>query len=164
MPSRFVIVLSTLLLSASGVGGQVLPGASLDSPTSVRARFMQTVLAEVREPLSRWSEAWTAHDRDGVAEAYTEDAYLVTAEGTTVTGREAIRRHFGRAADRLGTMELFLQDADASHRMLMTMCRYVLEPGSPGLGGAREAGSVMSVWVQDGRTWRIRAQVFTRER
>lgn len=163
MLSRVSLAAAAVLLAAPGVHAQVVPGVSLDSPALVRARFMETVLEGVGEPLDGWTRAWSRGDADAVASAYAEDAYLVAPDGVTAMGRDGIRTHFQEHPERVGALEVFLQDADASHRMVMTMARYILDASHAGLGGVREEGSLLTVWVQQGRTWRIRAQVFRKD-
>lgn len=160
MPSRITTAVVAVLLAASGVHAQVLPGASMDSPIEVRAQFMRTVLAAVDEPLERWIQAWSEGDVGTVADSYVEEAYLVAPDGTTLAGREVIREHLGEHPEGMGPLEVFFQDADASHRMAMVVSRYQLEARGGGPAGTVQAGSVLTIWVQEGRRWRIRAQIF----
>jgi ketosteroid isomerase-like protein len=47
---------------------------------------------EMHETLSRWNEAWNAHDLDKVMDLFHEDTIFENWTGGTVRGKEALRK------------------------------------------------------------------------
>ncbi|GMV06550.1 MAG: hypothetical protein AMXMBFR53_28260 [Gemmatimonadota bacterium] len=153
-PSLLLVV----LVAAAPAAAQVLPGTTARERGSIRAEFLDAVMHGVRETSTRWMDALHGGDADAAAALYLDDALLVPPSGREVIGADAIRRYMAEAVESLGGLETFLSDVDASNNMAMTAERFVLPPASPGDDVMR--GTLLTVWLNDGRRWRIRAQVF----
>ena len=147
-----------LALAPAPLVSQVLPGVTGRDRGSIRAEFLEAVMRGVRTTVSRLEEAWNGDAAEDAANLYHEDAFLVTADGREVRGRSDVLAYFRATLPLSGSLETSLLDVDASNNMAMTVDRFVLAGSEP--GDAERHGLVFTVYVNGGRVWTIRSQVF----
>ncbi len=148
----------SLALVPLPTAGQVLPGARSPERATIRAEFLDAVLKGVRLTTSAWAGAWASRDAEAISSLYLEEALLVSPEGDALRGRRDISAYFDDVLQHTAGIETFLSDMDASNNMAMTVERYVLT--SAVAGTSPERGLLFTVYLNDGGSWRIRAQVF----
>lgn len=146
------------LAAASPARAQVLPGVKARDRGSIRAEFLNAVMEGVRVTSNAWTEALNRNDADDAARWYTEGAVLVSPDGREFNGRDEIRAYLAETVGTLGRLETFLSDVDASNNMAMTSERFTLAKAGPEGGEAQ--GMLLTVYLNEDRTWRIRAQFF----
>jgi len=146
-----------LALAPAVSTAQVLPGGSIENGGSIRAQFIDAVMAGVRETTTTWSAAWSRSDASALAALYLEEAFLVTPEGTEEGGREDILGYLEESAPRVRRIDTFLFDMDASNDMAMIAERYELHPAGT---GATQHGLLFTVLLRRDGRWHIRSQVF----
>jgi len=146
------------LATASAAQAQVLPGIKARDKGSIRAEFLNAVMEGVRVTSNAWTEALNRDDAAAAAGWYTEEALLVSADGRELNGRDEILAYLAETLGTQGRLETFLADVDASNNMAMTSERFTFAPG--GAGGTEVRGLLLTVYVNEDRTWRIRAQFF----
>lgn len=156
--SRLGWVVVLLVMWPGLVGGQVLPGAKSKDRDAIHAQFLDAVLRGIRVTSNDWVDAWSRDDAEGVGDAYLEDALLVSLEGERFVGREEILSYLQQALPSQGTLQTFLMDVDASNNMAATVERFEMTP-SRGDEVAYQ-GLLFTVYLSDGRRWRIRSQMF----
>ncbi len=136
------------------------PGYQQIDVGSIRAEYTAEVLDRINDLLFEWGSAW-AEDRPGdLAEYYWEDALFIPPEGGLRRGRHEIRAYFDEALGTHGAVEAFMLDFDASGGMSQVFGNYMLQIQQGPRAGSRLNGPLITVYVQRGRTWRIRSQVF----
>lgn len=92
--ARLLMVVGVVVLMAAAVDAQDLPELQ-DSVTGRRPhRKPVNAIAKVSE---RWAKEWSAKNLEGLLALYAEDAEFLTATGSRITGRTAIRELFAGA-------------------------------------------------------------------
>ena len=157
---RFVIFLAFALAASSWavpapVVGQA-PGYQQIDNRSIMAEYHAEVIEQVNRVMSRWGAAWGRDDVDRVADLYWENAVLIPVGGLPLRGQDAIRAYLAEALPATGRVEAFMLDFDASGGMAVVYGNYMLEVE----GGPQRSGPLITVYMQRGRTWKIRSQVF----
>lgn len=148
-----------VLVTPSVAQAQLVPGARMPSRASVKAEFIANVLKGVDEVKAAWEKA-VAEDRlEDVVGLYTSDAVLISPEGLPMKGREAIEHWWSGALAEIGTVQTHTTDVDASGQMSVLSGSYSLERSATGADAHLERGGMMTVFVQVGRRWFIRAQI-----
>ncbi|HSG06728.1 MAG TPA: SgcJ/EcaC family oxidoreductase [Longimicrobiales bacterium] len=132
------------------------PGYQQVDTRSIMAEYHAEVIEQVNRVMDRWGAAWGRDEADRVADLYWESAVLIPLGGAPLRGQDAIRDHLTRTLPTMGRVEAFMLDFDASGGMAVVYGNYMLE----GEGGAQRSGPLITVYLQRGRTWKIRSQVF----
>ena len=153
--SAFPIAVLCMALSVTQAAAQA-PGYQQLDTRQIMAEYHAEVLDGVNRVMDRWGRAWAADDVDRVADLYWENASLIPPEGPPRRGVDGIRAYLEEAMPRQGRVEAFMLDFDASGGMAVVSGNYTLD-----VNGGQTRGSLTTVYVQRGRTWKIRAQVFT---
>lgn len=148
-----------LPLAAASLNAQV-PGYQQLDPRAVRAEYLAEVLDRINELLQQWGDAWSNDQVDDLAELYWEDAMIIPPGGTPIRGRDAIREYFVGVLPDHGHIEAFMLDFDASGGMAQAFGNFMLGIQHGDGAGQQRSGPLVTVYMQRGRTWRIRSQVF----
>lgn len=156
---RAVGTLCALLLVPAVASAQA-PGYQQLDIRSIRAEYTAEVLDRINDLLLEWGEAWANDRPEELAEYYWEDALLIPPEGGLRRGRGEIQAYFEEALSTHGSVEAFMLDFDASGGMSQVFGNYMLQIQQGPDAGSRQSGPLITVYVQRGRTWRIRSQVF----
>lgn len=156
---RALGTLYALLLVPVGASAQA-PGYQQLDIRSIRAEYTAEVLDRINDLLLEWGDAWANDRPDELAEYYWEDALLIPPEGGLRRGREEIRAYFDDVLSSHGSVEAFMLDFDASGGMSQVFGNYMLQIQQGPGAGSRQSGPLITVYVQRGRNWRIRSQVF----
>lgn len=158
MASRRFAAPAALLLAAlawpSGATAQA-PGYLQVDTRSIMAEYHAEVIEQVNRVMGRWGAAWGRDEVEGVADLYWENAVLIPMGGTPLRGQDAIRGYLAETLPATGRVEAFMLDFDASGGMAVVYGNYMLEEG-----GTQRSGPLLTVYMQRGRTWKIRSQVF----
>lgn len=154
------LVLSALF-AAAPVTAQA-PGYPQIDPRSVRAEYAAEVLDRINDLLQDWGDSWATDQVDALAELYWEDAMLIPPGGGTVPirGRDGIREYFAGVLPEHGHIEAFMLDFDASGGMAQVFGNFMLGIQQGEEAGVQKTGPLITVYMQRGRTWKIRSQVF----
>lgn len=137
------------------------PGQRIPSRERVHAEFINNIMGGINEARANWMEGIETDDLDPLMATYSPDATVIPPEGGPLYGRDAIRAYWEEALPGLGSVRTGLGDMDASGQMAMVAGTYSLERRQESGSIVRESGGVLTVFVQVGRDWFIRAQVFT---
>lgn len=132
------------------------PGYEQVDTRSIMAAYHAEVIERVNRVMGSWGSAWGRDDVDGVADLYWESAVLIPPGDTPLRGQEAIRGYLTLTLPTQGRIEAFMLDFDASGGMAVVYGNYLLE-----VDGIQRTGPLVTVFLQRGRTWKIRSQVFS---
>lgn len=157
--SRFVACLLPCLLAVVPASGAAqAPGYRGPDARQIRAEYRAQVITEINEVLDRWSTAWSQDDVTALEEIYLEEAVVFPPRGPSVQGPEAIRGWLEGLLPTHGVAEAFLQDFEAAGSMAAVQTNYRIGVSD---GPVDEvSGTLFTVFLQQGRSWRIRSQVF----
>jgi uncharacterized protein (TIGR02246 family) len=142
-------------MAPAAASGQA-PGYEQIDTRSIMAAYRAEVIERVNTVMSRWGSAWSRDDVDRVADLYWENAVLIPPGGVPLRGQEAIRGYLTVTLPTTGRVEAFMLDFDASGGMAVVYGNYMLEHE-----GTQRTGPLITVYLQRGRTWKIRSQVFS---
>lgn len=157
-PFRFSPFVALLLLAPAATLAAQAPGYQGPDARQLRAEFRAQVIGEINEALDIWSTAWTADDVDGLMDMYTDQAVVFPPAGEAIQGPEAVREWLEATLPAQGRAEAFLQDFEAAGNMAAVQTNYRIEvPDAP---SGEASGTLFTVFLQQGRSWRIRSQVF----
>jgi uncharacterized protein (TIGR02246 family) len=152
------------ILALAVLGGVLPASAAAQAPgyqqidtRSIMAEYNAEVIEQVNRVMGTWGEAWADDDADAAAGFYWENAVLIPYDGTPLRGQDAIREYLSRTLPDRGRVEAFMLDFDASGGMAVVYGNYMLDDG-----GTQRSGPLVTVYMQRGRTWKIRSQVFVR--
>lgn len=155
-----LVVLVTLMGVPALLNGQNLPGQRAPSRERVHAEFINNIMKGINETRGEWMDGVREDSLDRIMATYASDAMVIPPAGEPIYGWEAIRSYWEENLPRLGTIQTGLGDMDASGQMAMIAGTYSLQKIQESGSVATEAGGLLTVFVQTGRTWLVRAQVF----
>jgi len=151
--------LSLLLALPASLDAQV-PGQRIPSRERVHAEFINNILDGINDTRESWMEEIEGDRLDALMAIYTSDAMVIPPGGQPLYGRDAIRSYWEETLPDLGGIQTGLGDLDASGQMAMVGGTYSLNRIGDHGNVVPESGGLLTVFVQTGRRWFIRAQVF----
>lgn len=151
---RGVLMSALFVLGAKGLGAQA-PGYPSVPIGEMRAEYVAYVITEINDVLAEWGGHWGEDRIEDLVDMYWDDALFIAPDGTLRRGRDELRTYFTEALPRMGGIEAFMLDFDASGGMSQVFGNYMLT-----VEGVGTSGPMLTVYVQRGRGWRIRSQVF----
>ena len=114
----------------------------------------------IDETREKWMEE-IAGDRLGpLMEQYASDAMVIPPRGEPLYGKAAIRDYWEENLPQVGRIQTGMGDLDGSGQMAMIGGTYSIEKLQDNGAIVRESGGLLTVFIQTGRRWYIRAQVF----
>ncbi len=155
---RWVMAFAAVFFVPWLLEGQILPGVPPPNRSAIHEEFLDAVIQGVRATATKWVAAWREDDVATAAGLYADEAFIITPEGRWVRGRDSVTVYLKETLPRYGALETFLLDVDASDRMAMTLEQFVLPAAAAGEPAME--GLLLTIYKSDGRTWRIRSQVF----
>ena len=151
---RGVLMSALFVLGAKDLGAQA-PGYPSVPIGEMRAEYVAYVITEINDVLAEWGGHWGEDRIEDLVDMYWDDALFIAPDGTLRRGRDELRTYFTEALPRMGGIEAFMLDFDASGGMSQVFGNYMLT-----VEGVGTSGPMLTVYVQRGRGWRIRSQVF----
>lgn len=148
-----------LFLASHGLTAQA-PGYQQVPRGQARAEYVAEVIVQINEVLADWGAHWGADQVDDLVDMYWEDALLIAPDQELKRGSEELRAYFVGALPSMGDVEAFMLDFDASGGMSQVFGNYMLRIQQGPAAGSQQSGPLITVYVQRGRDWRIRSQVF----
>lgn len=145
------------LVLLPGVVRAQAPGYDQIDTRRILAEYHAEVITQINRVMARWGDAWEGDDLDRLADLYWEEAVIIPPGEAPVRGLPEVREWMKRALAETTRIEAFMLDFDASGGMAVVYGNYLLD----GADGTRRSGPLVTVYLQRGRTWRIRSQVFT---
>lgn len=136
------------------------PGQKIPSRERVHAEFINNIMGGINETRADWVEGIEADDLDPVMATYADDATVIPFGGGPLYGKDDIRTYWEEVLPSIGAIQSGLGDMDASGQMAMVAGTYSVERRRENGAVVRESGGILTVFVQRGREWLIRAQVF----
>lgn len=149
-------------VTCTGVAAQA-PGYQQIDIGSIRAEYVSEVLDRINDLLLDWGESWATDQVEELTSLYWEDALLIPPEGGLRRGHQEIRAYFDDVLAQHGHIEAFMLDFDASGGMSQVFGNYMLGIQQGEDAGSQRRGPMITVYVQRGRQWKIRSQVFLPE-
>jgi ketosteroid isomerase-like protein len=156
-----------LLIAALALGepaGAQTPGYPPIDPRKLLLEYQAEVLERINEVDAAWGHAWSNDRIDDLLELYWDDAVLLPPDRPPLRGRERIRSYFEEVLPVQGNAEAFMLDFDASGGMSQVFGNYMIGIQAGPDAGTQLTGSLVTVYMQRGRTWKIRSQVFVEGR
>jgi len=159
--TRFPFLLNlTAGLILVGPAGAQTPGYPPIDPRKLLLEYQAEVLERINEVDAAWGDAWSNDRVDELLELYWDDAVLVPPDRLPLRGRDRIREYFEEVLPHQGNAEAFMLDFDASGGMSQVFGNYMIGIQAGPRAGSQLTGSLLTVYMQRGRTWKIRSQVF----
>lgn len=153
------LAMSFLLASPNLVKGQ-LPGQRIPTRDRIHAEFISNIMDGINQAREGWMEEVEKDQLDPLMEAYTPDAMVIPPDGEPLYGELAIKSYWEENLPELKRIQTGLGDMDASGKMAMIAGTYAMERVGENGAVIRESGGLLTVFIQSGRDWLIRAQVF----
>lgn len=153
---------AAVALSGALVPGPVTgqaPGYTQIDTRQIFAEFHAEVLANLNEVMDAWGTAWSTDRVEDLIDLYWENAVLIPPETAPVRGAEALAAYFEGAMSSQGAVEGFMLDFDASGGMAVVYGNFLMQLQGD-RGGQELSGSLVTVYLRRGRTWKIRSQIF----
>ena len=149
---------ASALLLLPVAGAAQAPGYRGPDARQLRAEYRAEIIGQVGDALDEWGTAWAEDDLEALAEIYMEEAVVFPPDGDFHRGREAVMGWLREVLPSLGTADAYLQDLEASGGLAAVQTNYRIQ----GDGGSEPelTGTLFTLFVQQGRHWRIRSQVF----
>lgn len=158
MSLRRTLLPSLLLAVLAAPAASQAPGYNGPDARQIRAEYRATVIGEINEALGEWSTAWSEDDFDALEEMYMDEAVVFPPVGPPIRGPEAIEEWLQEVLLAHGTAEAFLQDFEAAGNIAAVQTNYRIYVSD---GPTSEVnGTLFTVFLQRGRSWLIRSQVF----
>lgn len=157
--STVLPVALALAFCAANTSAQA-PGYQQLDIGAIRAEYRSEVLDRIADLLLEWGEAWAGDRVDEVTSLYWEDAIIIPPEGGLRRGQDEIRSYFDEVLSSHGSIEAFMLDFDASGSMAQVFGNYMLAIEQGEGAGSQKSGPMITVYMQRGRHWKIRSQVF----
>lgn len=175
MHIRLLCIPFPALLLATGLAAQVQP-IPQDHFSADQRQFRSAALTASQAALNDFRAAWQAKDARATARLMADDALLVLPWRESRQGRRPIQEELSAYLPATGNLLFSLVDGDVGGDMVYIFGQFHMEArsggssngygnGSSGSAASVEpaAGSYTAVLQRSGRSWRIRALVFTPE-
>lgn len=157
--SRSISLLIALcIVGAGSARAQVLPIPRAPDTKQEARQFNAESLRDVSGMLAEWRGAWARNDARGTARFYTEDALLAIGEEKPFQGRQAIESGIPEILATTGVVQVAVDDFAASGNIAYAFGSFWYQNEAGVESGTQ--GRYVMVFRRDGRTWRIRSQVF----
>jgi len=157
---RSVLLAFIAVLGAGAARAQVLPvPRGADSKQEMR-EFNAESLRGVSGMLAEWRGAWARNDARGAARFYTDDALLLIGDGKPLRGRQEIESGFGGILSTSGVIQVAVDDFVASGNVAYAFGNFWYQ-GEQGESAPAVAGTYVMLFRRDGRSWKIRSQMFS---
>lgn len=160
MPRRATTALLAAFCALSSPLAAQAPGYEQVDIGAIRAEYVAEVLDRINDLYADWGEAWATDQVEELSELYWEDALMIPPDGQLRRGRGEIQAYFTEVLADHGHIEAFMLDFDASGGMAQVFGNYMLGIQHGEEAGTTKRGPLITVYVQRGRRWRIRSQVF----
>ena len=155
MKIRYLLVLVGLAISFA------LPAVAQQKDT------LDPQLRQVADALSKkFDEAYDNNDAAAVAALFTEDAVLVTTQGT-IYGREAIEKHYADVFQKVHFSNHIAKPDQYSPHIIGTAGNEIWATGEWSLtikgqnfGPIEEKGYWTEIYVREGDAWKVRMQTW----
>jgi ketosteroid isomerase-like protein len=178
---RLLCFVVPALFLTSALAAQVLP-IPQDHFSADQRQFRSAALTASQAALNDFRAAWQANDARATARLMAEDGLLVLPWRESRQGRRPIQEELSSYLPRAGNLLFSLVDGDVGGDMVYLFGQFHMEArpdgssngssigssngytgGSSGSAASVEpaAGSYTAVLQRSGRSWRIRALVFT---
>lgn len=144
------------LLGSDSLLGQVAPGGRTVGADRNRAEFLSAVMTEVGFTMHDWREAWRNDDVESAVELYTENAVLRPPHSAPLRGRDIVEEYLRSALPLTGNLRMADVDVDASGDIAWFLGTWQHELATTD----QWSGGYAMLARLEGRTWRIRSQVF----
>jgi uncharacterized protein (TIGR02246 family) len=159
--SRSVFVLAFALPLAAPLQAQVNPIQGGNQRQDVLQYSMES-MQEYQNVVRDWTSAWSRADVGRTARFYLDDATFVPEGGVVVQGRREIERSLRELLPRRRDMRLQISDFEVRGTLLYGLGTFTYQESTDANGGTRTvSGTYMTVMQRNGRTWRIRSQIFS---
>ncbi|MDQ3389670.1 MAG: nuclear transport factor 2 family protein [Gemmatimonadota bacterium] len=151
--------LSLLALRSGPLHAQSLPTPPTPDWQAAGRAYNEEALRGISVMLRDWRTSWARDDSRAVSRYYTPDALFLFGEGRPIQGRDAIERELAATLGGTGDVHVGIDDFSASGNIAYAHGRFWYTPES---GGEIESsgGTYVLVFRREGRSWRIRAQIF----
>ena len=124
-----------------------------------RARYRALMLGRVTEVLEDWQNAWDSDDVDGLAEVYSESAFLLMPDGKR-SGRSAIRAYFNELLPTVGPISFAMTDFEAGSPLNLVLSSFLFTASRETRQDVEVEGYCVTVLMEEDGAWKIRSQVF----
>jgi uncharacterized protein (TIGR02246 family) len=137
-----------------------VPGQRIASRERIRSEFMDNVLRGINRVRRDWTASVENDELDQLLSLYSDDAVLVPPDGVPRRGREEIEAFWAEFLPMAGSIQTGSSDFDASGQMAMAAGRYFMYARNEQGASQQLSGGLVTIYVQTGRDWHIRAQIF----
>lgn len=158
--ARFLPLVTLAALPGIAAGQELTPGHHGSGHEAIRAEYLSNVMRGLDPSRTEWSVAVHEDRLESLVKLYTEDAVIIPPDGIPLIGRKAIREFWRAVLPRIGFFDSGLTEMDARGDMAMVAGDYSLESLQDGAPPIPTSGAMLTVYVQSGHRWLIRAQAF----
>lgn len=148
------------VLGAGAARAQVLPIPRGPDTKAEMRMFNAESLRGVSSMLAEWRGAWARNDAREAARYYTDDALLLIGDGKPLRGRQEIERGFTGILATSGVIQVGVDDFVASGNVAYAFGQFWYQ-GEEGDGSPAVEGTYVMLFRRDGRSWKIRSQMFS---
>jgi uncharacterized protein (TIGR02246 family) len=143
------------------LAAQVNPIQGGNQRADVRQYNVESML-EYHDLVREWSSAWARADVSRTARFYLDDATFVPEGGVLVQGRREIEESLRELLPKRRDLQLQISDFEVRGTLLYGLGSFTYREPVEGSAGMRTvSGTYMTVMQRNGRTWRIRSQIFS---
>lgn len=153
-------LLAAFSLASPTILSAQIPGQRIPTRERVQAEYISNIMGGINEAREGWMADATNDQLDDLMSHYASDAMVIPPDGEPLYGWDAIRSFWGEVLPEMGAVQTGLGDMDASGQMAMIGGTYSIQRRQGSGALINESGGLLTVFVQNGRSWFIRAQVF----
>lgn len=148
-------------LGATSAAAQVNPIQGSNQRQDI-LQYSAESMQDYQDVVKEWTAAWGREDARRAARLYVDDATFVPEGGVLVQGRREIEESLRELLPRRQNMQLQISDFEVRGTLLYGLGTYTYREPAEFNGGMRTVtGTYMTVMQRNGRTWRIRSQIFS---
>ncbi len=164
-PARRSVIVSGVpllaLLCCTGVQAQVVPIQG-GNARQEQMLYAAETLQEYQNIVRDMTTAWTRGNARDVARLFLDDATLVPQGGVILSGRREILPALQPLIDGRRNLRINLVEYEVRGTLFYALGSYTHTEPMDGNGATRNiTGMVVTILQRDGRTWRIRSQIFS---
>lgn len=160
-PLTTAVLLLGSLLVATPLAAQVIPIHG-GSQRQDQMLYAAETLEEYQRIVRTWTSAWDRGNTRELARLYRDDATLVPQGGVILQGRQEIAPVLDSLVRDRNSFRINLVEYEVRGTLFYALGSFTYHEAGNGNGGAEPvSGTVMTILQRDGRTWRIRSQIFS---
>jgi len=155
-----ILTLSALAGPARAHAQAGVPGGDGMRADRFRAEYYAEVVQQINKVMGQWRKAWREDDLDRLLRLYDSDAIILMTDEAPARAEKGVHAFLDRMLPETGEIQASMVDFEASGRLAYIWGSFYYDVTGGEQAGKRITGDHVTLFIRQGRRWKIRSQVF----